>query len=95
MADIQGTSLHYFIYMYIVQASSVSTTTCIDHHVFMVSFLSKMNYFAATVKLFSLEKNIPANILTCYQCSKSMSLNSFAHDSFVHKAIQKNIYCLN
>ena len=60
MADIQGTSLHYFIYMSIVQASSVSTTICIDHHVFMVSCLSKINYFATLVLFhFSDGKNKP------------------------------------
>ena len=52
MAGIDNTSLHDFIYMCILQASSVSTTTCIDHHVFMVSFLSEMNYFATLVGLF-------------------------------------------
>ena len=30
MADIQGTSLQYFIYMCIVQASLVSTTACLS-----------------------------------------------------------------
>ena len=35
MADIQGSSLYYFIYMRIAHASSVSTT-CIDHHIFMI-----------------------------------------------------------
>ena len=40
MTHIQGTTLKYFIYMCIVQAISVSTTTLttIDHHIFMVSF---------------------------------------------------------
>ena len=52
MADIQGTSLHYFIYMCIVQASSVFTITCIDQHVSKVSFLSEMNYFATLAGLF-------------------------------------------
>ena len=52
MVDIQEMSLHYFIHMCIVQASSVSTTSCIDHRVFIVSFLSKMNYFATRVGLF-------------------------------------------
>ena len=52
MVDIQDTSLNYFIYMCFVQASSVSTTTCIDHHVFMVLFLSEMNYFPTLVGLF-------------------------------------------
>ena len=52
MVDIQGTSLYYSIYMCIVQACSVSTTKCIDRDVFMVSFLSKMNYFPTLVGLF-------------------------------------------
>ena len=52
MVDIQDTSLHYFIYMYILQVSAVSTTTCVDHHVFMVSFLSEMNYFPTLAGLF-------------------------------------------
>ena len=52
MTDIQGTSLNNFFYMWIVQASSVSTTTSIDHPVFVVSFLSEMNYFAAFVGKF-------------------------------------------
>ena len=39
-------------YSRIVQTSSVSTTTCIDHHVFLVSFLIEMNYFATLVCLF-------------------------------------------
>ena len=30
MADIQGTSLQYFIYMCIVQASLVSTMACLN-----------------------------------------------------------------
>ena len=58
MADILGTNLHDFIYMCIEQVSSISTTTCIDHHVFMVSFLSEMNYFA-TLAYFSNGKNKP------------------------------------
>ena len=52
MVDIQDTSLHYFIYVCIARASSVSTATCTDHHVFMVSFLSEMNYFVTLVGLF-------------------------------------------
>ena len=52
MVDIQEMSLHYFIYMCIVQASSVSTTTYIDHRVFKFSFLSKMNYFATVLVYF-------------------------------------------
>ena len=47
MIAIQGTSLYSFIYMCIVQASSISTATFTDYHVFMVSFLSEMNYLAA------------------------------------------------
>ena len=47
--NIQWISLHYFIYMCIVPASSVSTSTCIDHNVFMVSFLSETNCFATLV----------------------------------------------
>ena len=58
MVDILGTNLHDFIYMCIEQVSSISTTTCIDHHVFMVSFLSEMNYFA-TLVYFSDGKNKP------------------------------------
>ena len=40
MTHIQGTTLKYFIYMCIVQAISVSTTTqtTTDHYIFMVSF---------------------------------------------------------
>ena len=49
MVDNPGTSLHY---MCIVQTSSVSTAACIDHQVFMVSFLNEMNYFATLVGLF-------------------------------------------
>ena len=49
MAGIQGTSLNNFIYMCIVQASPVSTTTCTDHHFGKVSFLSEKNYFATLV----------------------------------------------
>ena len=49
MADIQGSSLYYLIYMGIVHASSVSSTTCIDYNVFMVLSLSEMNYFAIVV----------------------------------------------
>ena len=52
MADIQGTSLNYFIYVCIVQASLISTTLCTDHHVFMVSILSEINYFATLVSKF-------------------------------------------
>ena len=52
MVDIQDMSLHYFIYMCILQASSVSTITCIGHRIFIVSFLSEMNYFATRVGLF-------------------------------------------
>ena len=52
MADIQGTSLYFFIYMCIVQACSVSTTKCIDYHVFMVSFPSEMNFFPTLAVLF-------------------------------------------
>ena len=62
----------------------------------MISFLSEMNYFPTLVGLFfrwkkSIKrteqfilpiKNIPANVLTCYQCSKLTSLVSFAHDFF-------------
>ena len=58
MADIQGTSLHYFIYKCIAQTSSVSARPCIDQHAFMVSFLSEMNYFA-TLPGFSDEKIKP------------------------------------
>ena len=35
--------------MSIVQESSVTTTTCTDHHNFMVSFMSEMNYAATLV----------------------------------------------
>ena len=52
MAGIQGTSLNNFVYMCIVQASSVSTTICTDHHAGMVSFLSEMNYFATLIDKF-------------------------------------------
>ena len=48
MADIQDTGPQYFIHMRIVQARSIITTTCIDHHFLMVSFLSEMNYFGLT-----------------------------------------------
>ena len=108
MADINSTSLHYFIYVCILQASSVPTTTCNDHHVFMVSFLSKMNYFGILAGLFfsnrknkpikrteqfiSPIKSIPVNVLTCYQCSKSRSLVSFVYDSFVSKKLFICIY---
>ena len=45
--------------MCIVQARAVSTATCLDHHVFMFSFLSEINYFETLVGLFSDEKNKP------------------------------------
>ena len=106
MVDTQDTTLHYFIYMRVVQASSVSTTTCIDHHVFMVSFLSEMNYFPTLGLFFQWEKNqlnVPNNLfhlskisirmfyLTLYQFSGPTSLDSFVYDSFVKKVIPKNI----
>ena len=49
MANVQGTSLNYFIYMCIAQASAVSVTTCIDRHIFMVLNLNEMNHFATLV----------------------------------------------
>ena len=52
MAYIQGTSLDYVIHMWITQASSVFIAACTDHQVFMVSFLSEMNYFATRVGKF-------------------------------------------
>ena len=52
MVDIQGTSLLCFIYMCIVQASSISILTWIDHYGLMVPFLSEMSYFAMLVGLF-------------------------------------------
>ena len=58
MVDIQDTSLYFFVYSCIVQASSVS---CINNHVFMVSFLSEMNYFPTLVGLFFNGKNKPIN----------------------------------
>ena len=48
----QGTNLRYLIYMCIVQASTASTK-----HVFMVSFLSEMNYYATLAGLFFQSKN--------------------------------------
>ena len=51
MANVQGTTLNYFIYMCIAQASAVSVTICIDSHIFIVSFLNEMNYFATLGKL--------------------------------------------
>ena len=48
MTNIQGISLQYFICMCIGQASSISTT-CKNHHVFMVSFLSEVNYSGLTM----------------------------------------------
>ena len=52
MVDIQGASLYYFIPMCIIQACVISTTKCIDHLVFMISFLSEMNHFPTFAGLF-------------------------------------------
>ena len=45
-------ALAFIIYIFIVKASSISTITGIDHHVFLVLLLSEMNYFATLVGLF-------------------------------------------
>ena len=50
MADIQGTSLHYFIYMCIVQASSVSRPPYNIHGPpGFYGFISERNKFFATL----------------------------------------------
>ena len=68
--DVQGTSLHYFIYMCIVQASQVFTTKWINGHVFIVSFLDEMIYLATLVGLF-LRANILFSVLSMLQIAKS------------------------
>ena len=70
--DIQGTSLslHYFIYMCIVQASLISTTKWINGHVFIVSFLGEMIYLATLVGLF-LRADILFSVLSMLQITKS------------------------
>ena len=68
--DVQGTSLHYFIYMCIVQASPVFTTKWINGHVFIVSFLGEMIYLATLVGLF-LRANILFSVLSMLQITKS------------------------
>ena len=59
MGDIQDTSGHFFIYICIVHVSSVSTTTCIDHDLFMVSFLNEMNYLQQFLVYFYDRKSKP------------------------------------
>ena len=97
----EGTSLLYFIYMCIVPASSVSTTTCIDHHFFIVSFLSEMNYFfdgknkliKHTKQFISPIKNLRANVL--FNKLSVFQINeSFFYDSFVKRATQKKYIAL-
>ena len=68
--DIQVTSLHYFIYMCVVQASPVFTTTWINGHVLIVSFLGEMIYLATLVGL-SLRANILFSVLPMLQITKS------------------------
>ena len=99
MVDNPGTSLHY---MCIVQTSSVSTATCIDHQIFMVSFLNEMNYFATLVGLFfnktyrttyfTYQESPCKRFLTCYRCFRSTSLDSFVYDYIVKKDIQKRFH---
>ena len=69
-------SLHYFIYMCIVQASSVSTTTYIDHRVFKFSFLSKMNYFATVLVYFFSEKALIKRTKQFISLIKTLDENS-------------------
>ena len=76
MVDIQEMSLHYFIYMCIVQASSVSTTTYIDHRVFKFSFLSKMNYFATVLVYFFSEKALIKRTKQFISLIKTLDKNS-------------------
>ena len=68
--DIQGTSLHYFIYMFILQASIIFATNWINGHVFIVSFLGEMIYLATLVGLF-LRANILFSVLSMLQITKS------------------------
>ena len=85
MADIQGTSLHYFIYICIVQATSVSTKTTtfswfyfwakwiILQHLLVYFSDGKNKPIKRTKQFISTIKNIPVNVLTCYPCSILMS----------------------
>ena len=68
--DIQGTSLHYFIYMCIVQASSVSATTGIDHHVSWFHFWAKWIIMQHLLAYFSNEKNKPIKRTNLFHLSK-------------------------
>ena len=68
--DIQGTSLHYFIYMFILQASLIFATKWINGHVFIVSFLGEMIYLATLVGLF-LRADILFSVLSMLQITKS------------------------
>ena len=80
--------------MCIVQAREVSTTTCIDYHILIVSFLSEMNYFATLAVYFSDGKNKPIK-RTHEFISDQEVLLLLTMILFVRKAIQKKLFCFN